>query len=62
LGGWAYLVLEPGTYLWTSPLGYQFLKDGTGTLDVTPADERRHLAREFLRHFGQADNSDDAEP
>ncbi|MEO5653270.1 MAG: hypothetical protein ABIN79_03115 [Marmoricola sp.] len=33
---WTYTVLEPGTYLWSSPHGYQFLRDPTGTLDVTP--------------------------
>ena len=32
---WTYTVLEPGTYLWSSPHGYQFLRDGSGTLDVT---------------------------
>jgi hypothetical protein len=31
---WSYLVLDPGTYLWTSPHGYQFLRDDTGTLDA----------------------------
>jgi hypothetical protein len=31
---WRYLVLEPGTYLWTSPHGYQFLRDHTGTTDL----------------------------
>ena len=35
-GGWTYLTVEPGVYLWRSPLGYQFLRDHTGTLDVTP--------------------------
>ncbi len=35
-GGWAYTVLEPGSYLWRSPHGHQFLRDHTGTLDVTP--------------------------
>ena len=35
-GGWTYVTVEPGVYLWRSPLGYQFLKDHTGTLDVTP--------------------------
>ena len=35
-GGWSYYVLEPGTYLWTSPHGYQFLRDHTGTLDISP--------------------------
>ena len=29
-------MLDPGTYLWTSPHGYQFLRDRSGTLDVTP--------------------------
>jgi hypothetical protein len=33
-------VLDPGTYLWTSPHGYQFLRDLSGTLDVSP-DRRR---------------------
>ena len=32
---WTYTVLEPGTYLWSSPHGYQFLREATGTLDVT---------------------------
>ncbi|MFZ2016819.1 MAG: HNH endonuclease [Nocardioides sp.] len=32
---WSYLVLDPGTYLWTTPHGYQFLRDETGTLDVS---------------------------
>ena len=33
--GWRYTILEPGTYLWSSPHGYQFLRDHTGTTDVT---------------------------
>ena len=33
--GWGYTVLEPGSYLWSSPHGYQFLRDHTGTTDVT---------------------------
>jgi hypothetical protein len=52
-GGWSYLPLEPDTYLWHSPLGYQFLLDHTGTLDVTPDHQRRQLAREFRAHFGE---------
>jgi hypothetical protein len=32
---WTYTVLEPGSFLWTSPHGYQFLRDHEGTLDVT---------------------------
>ena len=51
-GGWSYMTVEPGVYLWRSPLGYQFLRDHTGTLDVTPDAERLRLAREFLAHFG----------
>ena len=34
-GGWTYHVLEPGSYLWTSPHGYQYLRDHTGTLDIS---------------------------
>ncbi len=34
-GGWRYTVLEPGSYLWSSPHGYQFLRDHRGTTDVT---------------------------
>ena len=34
------MTVEPGVYLWRSPLGYQFLRDHTGTLDVTPDEER----------------------
>jgi hypothetical protein len=37
---WAYLVLDPGTYLWTTPHGYQFLRDPSGTLDIS-ADRPR---------------------
>jgi hypothetical protein len=32
---WRYVVIDPGTYLWTSPHGYHFLKDPVGTHDVT---------------------------
>jgi len=31
---WTYRVIEPGSYLWTSPHHYQYLRDHTGTLDV----------------------------
>jgi hypothetical protein len=33
---WTYTILEPGSFLWSSPHGYQFLVDHTGTADVTP--------------------------
>ena len=38
---WNYVVLERGSYLWTSPHGYQFLRDRDGSLDVTPSNGRR---------------------
>ena len=50
-GGWTYVTVEPGVYLWRSPLGYQFLRDSTGTLDVTPDDDHRELARTLIAHF-----------
>ncbi|MFN8189444.1 MAG: HNH endonuclease signature motif containing protein [Nocardioidaceae bacterium] len=34
---WRSKMLEPGVVLWTSPHGYVFLRDPTGTTDVTPA-------------------------
>ncbi|MFT3871178.1 MAG: HNH endonuclease signature motif containing protein [Nocardioides sp.] len=33
---WRYVMPEPGLYVWTSPHGYVFLRDHTGTTDVTP--------------------------
>jgi len=30
-------MIEPGTYLWHSPDGYTYLRDHTGTTDLTPA-------------------------
>jgi hypothetical protein len=39
-GSWRSVILEPGSYLWTSPHGYQFLRDHHGTLDVSP--DHRH--------------------
>lgn len=34
--GWRYTPLETGVWLWSDPHGQQFLRDRTGTLDVTP--------------------------
>ena len=34
-GHWSYRSIEPGTYLWTSKHGYQYLRDTTGTRDVS---------------------------
>ncbi|MBO9524189.1 MAG: HNH endonuclease [Nocardioidaceae bacterium] len=33
---WTYTMIEPGSYLWRSPLGQVYLRDGTGTRDLTP--------------------------
>ncbi|HWI43196.1 MAG TPA: HNH endonuclease signature motif containing protein [Nocardioides sp.] len=44
---WDYSVLEPGTYLWTSPTGRRFLVDPTGTRTLTSTSggfEARKLA------------------
>lgn len=35
---WSYTALEPGTWLWTTPLGFTYVVDPDGTRDVTPAD------------------------
>lgn len=32
---WSYTVISPGTFLWSSPHGYQFFHDHTGTHDVS---------------------------
>ena len=37
---WRYTTVEPGTHLWTSPAGYQFLRDHTGTRCVSDAATR----------------------
>ena len=34
-GGWRYTPIERGTYLWTSPHGYSYLRDRCGTLDIS---------------------------
>jgi hypothetical protein len=33
-GGWAYRFIRPGVYLWVSPHGYWYYRDGTGTIDL----------------------------
>ena len=38
---WTYTMLEPGSFLWSSPHGYQFLRDHHGTLDVSRDRRRR---------------------
>ena len=34
--GWTYTTLDAGTYLWSSPHGYRYLRDQTGTQDDHP--------------------------
>jgi len=36
-GGWSYAMIQPGAFLWRSPLGYTYLRDRTGTTDLTPS-------------------------
>ncbi len=36
--GWTYTMIETGRFLWSDPFGQQFLRDHTGTIDVTPPD------------------------
>jgi hypothetical protein len=43
-GGWTYVPLERGSYVWTSRHGYQYLRDEHGTLDVS-ADRHPHPPR-----------------
>ncbi len=45
-GRWRYTILDPGTYLWSSPHGYQFLRDHHGTLDVSPDRKTHHPPRD----------------
>ena len=39
---WIYTVLEPGSYLWTSPHGYTYLRDHTGTTDLSSRGPNRY--------------------
>lgn len=43
--GWTYRMLEPGVFRWRSPAGYQYLRDQSGTRDLTPrpVDPPGHL-------------------
>jgi hypothetical protein len=52
--GWTYTRLEPGTWLWSEPHGQQFLRNGHGTLDVTPPDRRvnNRVGRRAAGHDG----------
>ncbi|MCW2847663.1 MAG: endonuclease [Marmoricola sp.] len=46
---WRYTTLEPGSFLWTSPHGYQLLRDHQGTVDVT--SRRPPPKPDHPRHF-----------
>jgi hypothetical protein len=35
-GGWTYTMIQPGAFLWRSPYGHTWLRDRTGTTDLTP--------------------------
>jgi hypothetical protein len=35
-GGWTYSMIRPGVFLWRSPHGHWWLRDRTGTTDLTP--------------------------
>ena len=37
---WRYTVIETGVWLWSDPHGQQFLRNGHGTVDVTPPTDR----------------------
>ncbi len=41
---WSYTMLEPGSFLWSSPHGYQFLRDHHGALDVSRDQTRPRSA------------------
>ena len=40
---WTYIRIEPGVFLWTSPHGYQFVRDHTGTHDASPVNGRSRI-------------------
>ena len=35
-GGWTYAMVQPGVFHWRSPHGHTYLRDATGTTDLTP--------------------------
>ena len=52
---WTYVVVDPGTYVWTSPHGYQFLRDPIGTLDIS--EDRPRLRHDGTREHIEQDRS-----
>ena len=57
---WTYTALDPGTFLWSSPHGYQFVVDPTGTADVTRVSPRSSGASCF--HSGPASAAGATDP
>ncbi|MPV51098.1 hypothetical protein GCG21_14010 [Pseudactinotalea sp. HY160] len=41
-GSWSYVMLGPGTYYWSGPMGLRFLRTPTGTSEVTDQAWHRH--------------------
>ncbi|MPV49485.1 hypothetical protein GCG21_05605 [Pseudactinotalea sp. HY160] len=41
-GSWSYVMLGPGTYYWSGPMGLRFLRTPTGTTEVTDQAWHRH--------------------
>ncbi len=37
-GGWTYTSPEPGVFIWSTPHGYAYLRDHTGTADISSKD------------------------
>ncbi|MCW2832635.1 MAG: endonuclease, partial [Nocardioides sp.] len=35
-GRWRYQMTDPGVFVWTSPLGDEFLRDHTGARPISP--------------------------
>jgi hypothetical protein len=52
---WNYVVVDPGTYVWTSPHGYQFLRDRIGTQDIS--EDRPRLRTDGTREPAEQDRS-----
>ena len=58
--GWTYTAVDAGTYLWSSPHGYSYLRDKTGTDDTTPTWQPRSGPRRHRRGHTHARSPGDA--
>ncbi|MFC6287673.1 DUF222 domain-containing protein [Nocardioides sp. GCM10027113] len=52
-GGWSYTHVDDGVFLWRSPHGHAYLRDETGTRDVTPDPEA--CRRRIVETHGRVD-------